>query len=184
MATEGSNSPLRFASVEASVPKITIQFCIQCKWNLRAAYYAQELLQTFSTSLGEVSLRPSTGGVFIVTLETFNQHSVLESHTIWDRKRDGGFPETKELKKKVRDIIDPQRDLGHVDGKKSATNPPAHPANAGHTRELKDVAAQVVDGPVKVSKLQDNRPESLGVQLVQAQNSSKSQDKAECEDCK
>ncbi|KAF3911819.1 hypothetical protein AA313_de0207910 [Arthrobotrys entomopaga] len=98
MANEQPNPPLRIASVEASVPKITIQFCIQCKWNLRAAYYAQELLQTFSTSLGEVSLRPSTGGVFIITLETFNQQSILESHTIWDRKHDGGFPKTKELK--------------------------------------------------------------------------------------
>ena len=28
--------------------------------------------------------------------------------------------ETKELKKRVRDIIEPGRDLGHVDGKKSA----------------------------------------------------------------
>jgi predicted Rdx family selenoprotein len=26
--------------------------------------------------------------------------------------------ETKELKRRVRDIIDPNRDLGHVDGKK------------------------------------------------------------------
>lgn len=29
--------------------------------------------------------------------------------------------ETKELKKRVRDIIDPSRDLGHVDGKKKST---------------------------------------------------------------
>jgi len=27
--------------------------------------------------------------------------------------------ETKELKRRVRDVIDPKRDLGHVDGKKS-----------------------------------------------------------------
>ncbi|KAK6355220.1 hypothetical protein TWF696_004334 [Orbilia brochopaga] len=87
------------ASVEAPVPRVAIQFCIECKWNLRAAYYAQELLQTFSTSLGEVSLRPATGGVFTVTLETLNEgSSALESHLLWDRKRDGGFPETKELK--------------------------------------------------------------------------------------
>ncbi len=34
---------------------------------------------------------------------------------LWDRKRDGGFPETKELKRRVRDVIAPGRDLGHVD---------------------------------------------------------------------
>lgn len=34
---------------------------------------------------------------------------------LWDRKVDGGFPETKELKRRVRDVISPERDLGHVD---------------------------------------------------------------------
>ena len=34
---------------------------------------------------------------------------------IWDRKTDGGFPETKELKNRVRNIIEPGRDLGHID---------------------------------------------------------------------
>ena len=34
---------------------------------------------------------------------------------IWERKRDGGFPGPKELKQRVRDIVEPGRDLGHVD---------------------------------------------------------------------
>lgn len=34
---------------------------------------------------------------------------------LWDRKLDGGFPETKELKRRVRDVIEPGRNLGHVD---------------------------------------------------------------------
>ncbi len=34
---------------------------------------------------------------------------------LWDRKTDGGFPETKELKRRVRDVIQPERNLGHVD---------------------------------------------------------------------
>lgn len=34
---------------------------------------------------------------------------------MWDRKTDGGFPETKELKRRVRDVIEPDRNLGHVD---------------------------------------------------------------------
>ncbi|KAF3901601.1 hypothetical protein ABW21_db0204314 [Orbilia brochopaga] len=158
------------AQVEASVPRVAIQFCMQCKWNLRAAYYAQELLQTFSTSLGEVALRPATGGVFTVTLETLNEEtSALESHLLWDRKRDGGFPETKELKKKVRDIIDPQRDLGHVDGKKSVKD--ANPAT--------DSTMQTADGR---SPLHD----SLGVQIVRQQMNAdrEANAPAACEDCK
>lgn len=39
----------------------------------------------------------------------------MQSTTLWDRKVDGGFPETKELKRRVRDVIEPGRDLGHVD---------------------------------------------------------------------
>ncbi|KAB8297228.1 hypothetical protein EYC80_002599 [Monilinia laxa] len=120
------------------LPRVTIQFCTQCKWMLRAAYFAQELLSTFGTDIGEVALQPSTGGTFIVELFTEansksnptsnvegpveNEARVLK-HTLWDRKSEGGFPETKELKKRLRNIIDPSRDLGHVDGKKS-TKPP------------------------------------------------------------
>ncbi|KAK6361250.1 hypothetical protein TWF730_004992 [Orbilia blumenaviensis] len=168
------NPTPKTASVTAPVPRISIQFCIQCKWNLRAAYYAQELLQTFSTSLGEVSLRPSTGGVFIVTLETLSEQSTLESHVIWDRKRDGGFPETKELKKKVRDIIDPNRDLGHVDGKKSVSqSQPEQLANA--PEESQDA--------IPGSSAQSSGQESLGVQVVMAERNA-AKEKTACEDCK
>lgn len=34
---------------------------------------------------------------------------------LWDRKTEGGFPETKELKNRVRNVIEPGRDLGHID---------------------------------------------------------------------
>ena len=34
---------------------------------------------------------------------------------MWERKRDGGFPDVKQLKQMVRDRIDPDRDLGHID---------------------------------------------------------------------
>ena len=156
--------------------------------------FAQELLSTFSTSLGEVALVPSTGGVFVIDIthvvvstthtSTQSDGGVLsltlkdernipqttQTTRLWDRKVDGGFPgmyylhhssyasffffsfslrfalpllfrytdkrdipvywnnqsppllnaETKSLKKLVRDIIDPTRDLGHVDGHKAA----------------------------------------------------------------
>lgn len=95
---------------------------------LRAGYFAQELLSTFSTDLGEVALQPSTGGTFVVTIvassDASNLRAATVSRVLWDRKTDGGFPETKELKRRVRDVIDPKRSLGHVDkdyGKTSAS---------------------------------------------------------------
>ncbi|KAJ9615626.1 hypothetical protein H2200_001701 [Cladophialophora chaetospira] len=113
------------ASSKVRVPRIAIEFCTQCKWNLRAAYYAQELLQTFSTSVGEIALVPATGGIFTVIMTHRNSEGQGESSTetaaevtntiVWDRKIDGGFPETKELKNRVRNIIEPNRDLGHID---------------------------------------------------------------------
>ncbi|KAF7948816.1 hypothetical protein EAE96_008003 [Botrytis aclada] len=146
------------------LPRVSIQFCTQCKWMLRAAYFAQELLSTFGTDIGEVALQPSTGGTFIVELFTDanasknatrdvegeaekNVNEVKEvkvlKHTLWDRKSEGGFPETKELKKRLRNIIDPSRDLGHVDGKKSTTSSAIPPAsNPLLNRQLQSSAQQ------------------------------------------
>lgn len=73
---------------------------------LRAAWLAQELLSSFSDDLARVSLEPATGGTFRITCDGVQ---------VWERKADGGFPEAKELKQRVRDLIDPQRDLGHND---------------------------------------------------------------------
>ncbi|SMC17918.1 selenoprotein W-related protein [Andreprevotia lacus DSM 23236] len=89
-----------------SKPRVTILYCTQCQWLLRAAWLAQELLSTFSDELGEVALQPGTGGVFAI-----HCNEVL----VWERKRDGGFPEAKELKQRVRDQIAPDKSLGHSD---------------------------------------------------------------------
>lgn len=94
-------------STSAIRPRIVILYCTQCQWLLRAGWMAQELLSTFATDLGEVALQPGTGGVFQITCD-----DVL----VWDRKRDGGFPDAKTLKQRVRDRLDPERSLGHIDG--------------------------------------------------------------------
>ena len=39
----------------------------------------------------------------------------MDEELVWDRKADGGFPEIKVLKQRVRDIIAPERNLGHSD---------------------------------------------------------------------
>jgi selenoprotein W-related protein len=101
---------------DAALPAVRITYCTQCHWLLRAAWMAQELLSTFGAELGEVTLVPGTGGIFTVT---------CDEHLVWDRKRDGGFPDAAKLKQLVRDIIDPGRDLGHVDHKGHQTKNPA-----------------------------------------------------------
>jgi predicted Rdx family selenoprotein len=211
-----------------TLPRIVITFCTQCRWMLRAAYvsshfcegaigqtdvlmnaqFAQELLSTFGTTIGEIALAPSTGGIFKVELVRYinllpfdssgiirvpsplNHRSQMklsgtaifqptnsspdplqtyipqqptfkdtdavtsgetavsenaddlqtQSVLLWDRKAEGGFPETKVLKQRVRDRLEPKRDLGHSDvhgkqpqkqkGNSNSENTGAKPATA------------------------------------------------------
>ena len=87
-------------------PRIVITYCTQCQRLLRAGWMAQELLSTFGADLGEVALVPGTGGIFTVE---------CNGELIWERKRDGGFPDAAELKRRVRDLVWPERELGHSD---------------------------------------------------------------------
>ena len=97
-------------------PVVRIIYCTQCNWMLRAGWMAQELLSTFGSEIGEVTLVPGTGGIFTIT---------CDGHLVWDRKRDGGFPDAARLKQLVRDAIDPERDLGHADRKGHTKAKPA-----------------------------------------------------------
>lgn len=92
--------------MEPTRPAISFTYCTQCNWMLRTAWMAQELLQSFGQDIGSVTLVPGTGGIFEIT---------LDGELIWERKRDGGFPDSKVLKQMVRDRVWPDRDLGHVD---------------------------------------------------------------------
>ena len=85
---------------------VEITYCTQCRWLLRAAWLAQELLTTFEQDLYSVSLRPGSGGIFEIS---------LNGQLIFSRKEAGRFPEAKEVKQLIRDCIDPERDLGHSD---------------------------------------------------------------------
>lgn len=85
---------------------ITVTYCSQCNWMLRASWMAQELLHTFSTDIASVTLIPGSGGIFTIT---------VGDELIWDRKRDDGFPDAAELKRRVRDVCFPEKPLGHVD---------------------------------------------------------------------
>ena len=87
---------------------VEIQYCTQCRWLLRAAWMAQELLTTFDEEISELTLKPGTGGVFEVR---------ANGETVWSRKTEGRFPEITELKQRVRDHIAPDKYLGHSDKK-------------------------------------------------------------------
>ena len=93
-------------------PRVEFEYCTGCRWMLRSAYMAQELLTTFEKDLGEVVLIPCKGemGTFIIR---------IDDKEIWNRKSTStpGFPDIKDLKQLVRDVIAPEKSLGHSDKK-------------------------------------------------------------------
>src|SRR5687768_2000951 len=95
-------------------PTITIEYCPKCGWMLRAAYMAQELLTTFTDDLHSVALRPAEiSGTYKIW---------VGQEELFDRKREGGFPEIKDLKQRVRDKVAPGKSLGHSDRKSEDGN--------------------------------------------------------------
>ena len=75
---------------------------------------AQELLTTFAGDLKAITLQPSeVSGDF---------HITIDGNKIFDRKEYGGFPEIKELKQLVRDVVNPDKSLGHADTKPHHTD--------------------------------------------------------------
>ena len=85
---------------------IEIEYCTQCRWLLRAAWTAQELLLTFEDDLAGITLVPGRNGVFNVR---------VDGETVWSREAEGRFPGLRELKRRLRDKIAPDRSLGHSD---------------------------------------------------------------------
>jgi len=74
---------------------------------------------------------------------------------LWDRKTDGGFPEAKILKQRLRNHIEPERNLGHSDT----------PAN------------------VKSEKQITNHPDDANQLDGSLSSAEVVQDKSKCEDC-
>ncbi|RIA83276.1 Rdx family-domain-containing protein [Glomus cerebriforme] len=108
MATTQSTQTIEDAA-KPHLPRVSIEYCTQCRWVLRAGWMAQELLVTFSTLLGEVALIPGSSAVFKVH---------LDGELIWDRKQAGRFPELKELKTLIRNKVSPDMNLGHSEANK------------------------------------------------------------------
>lgn len=91
----------------ATKPIIEIEYCPKCNWMLRAAYMAQEILSSFTEDVYGVTLVPS---------EIAGRYTVrVDGNEIFDRKREGRFPEIKELKQLIRNVVAPEKSLGHSD---------------------------------------------------------------------
>jgi len=97
---------------------ISIEFCDRCRWLHRATWVQTELFLTFPPpTIESVALVPrnteETAGRFRVWLSRGSHPPEL----MWDRKVEGGFPELKILKQRIRDHIQPGKSLGHSDVK-------------------------------------------------------------------
>ncbi|MFV0606705.1 MAG: SelT/SelW/SelH family protein [Niabella sp.] len=90
-------------------PLLTIEYCPKCSWLLRSAYFAQEILTTFEEDIEGITLKPS---------EISGRFSIyVDKNIIFDRKQYGGFPDVKYLKQIIRDVVNPEKNLGHSDKK-------------------------------------------------------------------
>ena len=70
---------------------------------------AQEFLTTFGDELSGVTLKPGEiGGVYRIT---------IDEQLLFDRKQYGGFADNTLLKQLIRDIVNPEKSLGHSDKK-------------------------------------------------------------------
>jgi len=108
---------------------ISIEYCSSCRWMLRSNWILSELLTTFAYEdrLVSISLIPqgpplSDGGIFRLCASNYDDEDRDIKHdnekntmVLWDRKVNGRFPESKEVKQLVRDVCNPDIDLGHSD---------------------------------------------------------------------
>ena len=94
-------------NIKMEKPIIEIEYCTKCRWLARTSWIAQELLSTFSNEVQGITLMPSNvAGIFEIR---------CGREIIWERGKKKGMPEIKILKQKVRDIVAPKKDLGHID---------------------------------------------------------------------
>lgn len=127
-------------------PLIVILYCSKCKWQNRAVWYLQEILQTFDGEIKMVSLEPMVGqpGTFQVTLYKDDTSTPVILYKRRYKNADlaikygdsdgsmskpyyhDGFPDSKYLKTLIRDALhtpgSAPQSLGHIDNYADSTN--------------------------------------------------------------
>lgn len=98
--------------------KITIEYCTKCKWHNRAVWYVQELLYTFDGKIDEISLKPISDppGTFRVLCDDkviYRKRMKTDAEEVANTYE--GFPDSKFLKQLIRNELDPELNLGHID---------------------------------------------------------------------
>lgn len=124
---------------------INIEYCTGCRWMLKSFWMAQELLTTFENELDAVTVLPSSEkGIFSVSLDGNN--------LLWDRKVNGGFPSPKGLKQLVRDMVEPEKFLGHSDTEErqslvegTSKNVPSETTSL--VRDMEQIPSMILDVP-------------------------------------
>ncbi|VEU38579.1 unnamed protein product [Pseudo-nitzschia multistriata] len=128
---------------ETSAPVAVVSYCpggLPGSGLRRASYYGQELLATFATGeLAGVSLRPHAGDPGNLRVGLEGRDDGDPNRWLWDARLHGGaFPQPKDLKRLVRDVVDPRKDLGHSDVSRgaggAAASGPAMEADGGECR--------------------------------------------------
>jgi len=130
---------------------------------LRSSWIAAELLTTFSkeSKLASVALVPkspplSPGGIFRVVSK---RDSDLESTVLWDRSIAGRFPEAKEVKQLVRDVVSPEKDLGHSDKTETTKLAPAANPKSTQAECTECIKRERAEATIEHKSLQ-NEPDS------------------------
>ena len=76
---------------------IRIAYCVRCNFLARATWVAQELLHTYADYAVGLTLVPSGGGVFEVT---------VNGDVVFSNKEAGRYPEIRELKEALNRYLE------------------------------------------------------------------------------
>lgn len=116
----------------ARYPRIVIQYCSKCKWQNRAVWYLQEIFQTFSDQVMDVSLQPiaNVPGTFqILVIMKDNERPKIIYKRRFKKSTDpqdepyyyDGFPDSQFLKLLLKRELNLETNLGHIERNDSVT---------------------------------------------------------------
>mmetsp|Transcript_27885 Transcript_27885/g.66395 ORF Transcript_27885/g.66395 Transcript_27885/m.66395 type:complete len:338 (-) Transcript_27885:165-1178(-) len=157
LASRRQNLSRAWSRVDAeSGVNVSIEYCSACRWLLRSVWLSSEILTTFANepNLRSIELRPQSpplteGGQFVISAAVNG-----ENITLWDRKIEGAFPEAKEIKQLIRNLVNPELDLGHSDKTKDDTES-AKEEDCMECKEEQDQLTPRADGPTVSVSVED-----------------------------